>query len=111
MEWESRFHDAGRLKTIIAGALVGLIFMSPALIGYGLVGLAGGFLAYFPIHAWLTVSLFLVLFSTHERERLLGGGYSAVGGFFVRLFGPFGLFCVGWFYTLLGTAFLAGLMD
>jgi hypothetical protein len=79
--------------------------------GASAVGFVSGFLIYFPLHAWLTISLFLVLFSSFERERLLGGGYSAFGGFFARLFSPYGLFCIGWFYALMGLGVLSATVD
>jgi hypothetical protein len=111
LRYEQWFITAGPMKSALAGVAIGCLFMSLALLGYGAVGFVSGFLIYFPLHAWLTISLFLVLFSPFERERLLGGGYSAFGGFFARLFSPYGLFCVGWFYALMGLGVLSATVD
>jgi hypothetical protein len=111
LKYERWFLSAGRLKSALLGVAVGSLFMSPAFLGYGFAGFLSGFFVYFPLHFWLTISIFLVLFSSFERERLLGGGYSALGGFFARLFSPFGLFCVGWFYALLAFGVLSGVVD
>ncbi|MGL4237134.1 hypothetical protein [Tabrizicola sp.] len=111
LKYEGWFVTAGRFKSTIVGVAVGSLFIPFALVGYGLAGFVLSFFVYFPLHFWLTISLFLVLFSSYERERLLGGSYSAFGGFFARMFSPFGLFCLGWFYALLGLGFVTGTVD
>ena len=68
-----------------------------------------GFILYFPFHMWLTMSLFLVVFSRDERTKHLGPGYSFFGGFFAFIFArKFGLFCISWFYTTMLVMWLLG---
>ncbi|WP_300030158.1 hypothetical protein [uncultured Roseobacter sp.] len=112
LAWERTFHDMGRARAGFAGVIVGTGFSAPLLLGLGEGWISLPFLTYFPIHAWLTVSLFLVLFSSFERERILG--VSKMGGlraFFSRIFSSFGLFCVGWFYSFMLIGVWMGAME
>ena len=99
------WQNLNRRNAILFGVILGVICGIPTLIvGEGFTGL--GFLLYFPFHAWLTITLFLVMFSKYERENRLGIGYSFFGAFFVYLFThKYPLFCLGWFYTMMGFTF------
>jgi hypothetical protein len=105
---ESWFARAGRAKSLGLGILISAIIASSGLV----IGLKNAvivsFVTYFPIHGWLTISLFLVTFSSYERERMLGPGYSAIAGSHARFISPFGLFCMGWFFTLVVVALASG---
>ncbi|WP_299675516.1 hypothetical protein [uncultured Roseobacter sp.] len=109
LAWEQVFLDMGGLKAALFGLAVGITLSAPMLSGFGEGWMFLPFLTYFPVHGWLTVSLLLVLFSGFERERILrGSGHGAVNAFFYRIFSPFGLFCLGWFYSFMTIGFLTG---
>lgn len=82
--------------------------MVPFFIGLGEWPLVLCFLAYMPFHAWLTISLFFVLFSSYERQRILGYETGPIFGFFGRIFSEYGMFCLGWFYTFATVMFFTG---
>jgi hypothetical protein len=103
---EGWFAVQGRMKSLLFGLGLACVFI---LLGFAiapLFGVLAGFLAYFPFHLWLTISLFLAIFSKYERERLVGVGFNWFTAIFGRVFGPYGLFCVGWFYGLFGGIFV-----
>ena len=67
------------------GVAAGSFLLVPFFFGVGEWPLVLCFLAYMPFHTWLTISLFLVLFSSYERQRILRyetGRYSAFSGVF-----------------------------
>jgi len=103
---EGWFAVQGRMKSLLFGIGLACVFI---LLGFAIApwfGVFAGLLAYLPFHLWLTVSLFLAMFSKYERERLVGVGFNWFTAFFGRVFGPYGLFCMGWFYGLLGGIFV-----
>jgi hypothetical protein len=111
---EDTFRRWGVAKSLFVGFALGLALSLPVFavsIEARPAAFAVGFFLYFPFHAWLTVSLFQVLFSTFERKRLVGPDRSAPGAFFARLFSPYCLFCIGWFYALMAAGVLSGAID
>jgi len=97
---EARFRELGHLKALAMGVCLGVVSVGLAYLTSSIVPLVLSFLAYFPFHVWLTISLFLVVFSAYERARLVGPSHSFGRAFFQRLFSEYGVFCLAWFYPL-----------
>ena len=97
---EARIAELGHLKALALGVCLGAVSGGLTYVTASAVPFGVSFLAYFPFHAWLVISLFLVIFSLHERQKYVGPNRSFVGAFFARIFSPYGLFCLGWFYLL-----------
>lgn len=96
---ENWFFELGRARAVALGIGVSLALSIPSTIILGEAGLLIPFFTYSPFHFWLTISLFLIFFSTHQRRRILRHDTNAFFSYFKRLFSSYGLFCLGWFYT------------
>ncbi|MGX9353969.1 hypothetical protein ACS3SW_02045 [Roseobacteraceae bacterium S113] len=105
---EAFFEGLDYGPSIGLGLLLGVVFGGLTFLTGLIAFVVVGFVAYFPFHAWLTISLFLVAFSRLERDRLVGPGKNFFMGFFARLFSKFGCFCLAWFYSLMGFGVLSG---
>lgn len=105
---EGYFQDLGPLNAIGFSMLTSLPFIAIALMGLEELAFMVALFVYFPLHVWLVISLFLVVFSQLERQRMVGDDLTAIGGFFGRLISPFGLACATFFGMLCGWGHLMG---
>ena len=109
--FEAFFSELGRAKAVALGVGISMIFCAAGALLSPSFGFGVAFLLYFPFHIWLTVSLFLVVFSKLERDRLLGPGWSAFGSFLGCLFSAYGWACMGFFYSLIAWMWATGAIE
>lgn len=94
------FDNLNYLQALLLGLGLGALSILPAALS-GRPSLAViGVLAYFPFHAWLCISLFLVVFSLAERERMVGAQFGLVGAVWARMLSRYGIFCMTWFFSI-----------
>lgn len=97
---EKFFNGLGRPKSVALGLCIGGVLSALTFLTSSVGPAILSFLLYFPFHGWLVISLFLVVFSIYERARFVGHGHSFLGAFYHRFFSPYGLFCMGWLFSL-----------
>lgn len=92
--------DLSLLQAILLGVGLGIVtgILPHAWFGWEL--LMPGFWLLFPFLGWFTILMARVLFSLHEREKILGKGFSFFGAFFAYLLRKYSLFCIAWHYTM-----------
>jgi hypothetical protein len=108
---EMPLESVGHLKAVMTGVAIGAVLSVPMLVGAN-GWFALPFVLYPSLHVWIVISVFLAAVSSLERAKILGPfTFGFFGSLFARLFSPFGLFCLGWFYTSILAAVLTGAVD
>jgi uncharacterized membrane protein len=97
---ENWFFELGRTKSVVLGVVVSFILTVAATTTFGSEGVIISVLICFPFLLWLAISIMLVSFSVYIRRRILRHYTNALFGVFERLFSSYGLFCLGWYYTI-----------
>lgn len=110
LSFEVWFAQLGRRTAILLGCATGAVFIVIGWLTSWSTAIVLGFLVYFPFHCWLVAAPFVVPLSTAGRERIFAGGANWGGGFFTRPFTAFGLFCMAWYFTLIGAGVISGVM-
>jgi hypothetical protein len=103
--------SVGHLKAVMTGVAIGAVLSVPMLVGAN-GWFALPFVLYPSLYVWIVISVFLAAVSSLERAKILGPfTFGFFGSLFACLFSPFGLFCLGWFYTSILAAVLTGAVD
>jgi hypothetical protein len=108
---ENWFFELGRAKSVALGIGVSLVLSIPSATILGEAGLLIPIFTYTPFNLWLAISIYIIFFSTFQRRRILRHDTNALSGFFKRMFSSYGLFCLGWWYTILFVGWLFGFSE